>query len=210
METMALFLGLDPGSTGGLVILDAESRIALAVAWTDGDPARIVEAIEPHRNRIKLAALEKVASRPAQGSSSTFKFGAQFGMAVGVLTAFRVPFVLVRPQAWQASGGIVKPARLSAADVSELGRDGEARDEDARGRSAASKNRRELKRAIAEHAKRRWPGIPIRKQDDWAMADAAFLADHARRQHIGETLPRERRARVECGGGESLDGSGAA
>ena len=192
-----LFLGLDPGTTGGLVIIDAASNIVLATAWTDGDPARIVEVVEPYEGAILLAALEKVASRPSQGSSSTFKFGEAFGVALGVLAAFRVPFVLVRPQAWQASGGIVKPSRLSGADVSAVGKDGQERDEDARGRSAAAKNRRELKRAIAEHARRRWPALPIRKQDDWAMADAAFLADHARRFHLGAQLPRETRARKQ-------------
>jgi crossover junction endodeoxyribonuclease RuvC len=48
-----------------------------------------------------VAIVERVASRPGQGVSSVFKFGASYGAVIGVLAALEVRTILVTPQTWK-------------------------------------------------------------------------------------------------------------
>jgi crossover junction endodeoxyribonuclease RuvC len=48
-----------------------------------------------------LAIVERVASMPGQGVSSTFKFGAAHGAVLGVLAALQIPTHLVSPTVWK-------------------------------------------------------------------------------------------------------------
>ena len=49
---------------------------------------------------IKHCILEKSQAMPKQGVSSTFKFGRNFGIIEGTLSALGIPFTLVRPTEW--------------------------------------------------------------------------------------------------------------
>ena len=48
-----------------------------------------------------LAIVERVASMPGQGVSSTFKFGAAYGCLLGVLGALQIRTILVAPAVWK-------------------------------------------------------------------------------------------------------------
>jgi len=56
------------------------------------------------------AVLERVHSMPAQGVSSTFKLGANYGYWRGVLQGLRIPFREVTPQKWQRA--VLVPGKL--------------------------------------------------------------------------------------------------
>jgi len=65
------------------------------------------------------AMLERVSAMPRQGVSSTFKFGCQFGLCIGLLTAFRIRYEMVTPVKWQSAmkcrtGGEKKVSRAAA------------------------------------------------------------------------------------------------
>ena len=45
--------------------------------------------------------IEQVHSMPGQGVSSTFKFGKNFGIAIGVVNALHLPLHRVTPQKWK-------------------------------------------------------------------------------------------------------------
>jgi crossover junction endodeoxyribonuclease RuvC len=47
-----------------------------------------------------------VASRPGQGVASTFKFGASYGCAYGVLCALNAPVRHVTPATWKRAFGL--------------------------------------------------------------------------------------------------------
>jgi crossover junction endodeoxyribonuclease RuvC len=61
--------------------------------------AFLVSYISTHR---VLALLEQVSAMPKQGVSSTFKFGASYGLLQGLLVAHGVVWQTVTPRIWQS------------------------------------------------------------------------------------------------------------
>lgn len=89
-------VGIDPGKTSGLAIL-AQSGVLLY--HTQGSPVMIWEVLETYHP--DYAVLEKATARPKQGVVSTCSFCKTFGFWEGVLTALRIPYVLVSPSRWK-------------------------------------------------------------------------------------------------------------
>jgi crossover junction endodeoxyribonuclease RuvC len=107
---MRLHLGIDPGISGGIAVLDDDGNVRLAepmpVAGKEVDAgalARLVRSLrdlDSHAD-YTLAAVEHVGAMPGQGVCSMFAFGCSWGLCRGVLAALAIPVVLVRPQAWK-------------------------------------------------------------------------------------------------------------
>lgn len=93
---MPHYIGIDPGASGGVVVLDKASRIVLKTPMPD--LPKLCHLLEG--NWPTHVFLEQVASRPGQGVSSVFKFGCHYGSLMGVLTALGIAHTLVRPQTW--------------------------------------------------------------------------------------------------------------
>lgn len=109
-----LYLGIDPGLSGAVAILDPAGGVALledlpTLASGTGkarvsrrlDPAALVRLLEPFHNRIRLAALEAVAARPGQGTASIFSLGDSFGTIRAVLACTGLSVALVSPVEWK-------------------------------------------------------------------------------------------------------------
>lgn len=99
------FLGIDPGKSGGSVLLNNEAVLILA----HHNPIPTVE------NNLKIISfLEKVHAFPGQGLSSTFTFGVEFGRVQGWLAGQGLEFELVTPQTWQKilPGGVDPKERV--------------------------------------------------------------------------------------------------
>lgn len=117
MPTLALpstsvcdvYIGVDPGMSGGLVSLGGgEDHVSpmpdteLGVwQWLNAIPTRFKGLISD-----PVAMIEKVHSMPQQGVASTFKFGVSYGGLRMALIAVGIPFEEVTPQAWQKALGI--------------------------------------------------------------------------------------------------------
>lgn len=109
-----IFVGIDPGLTGGIAALDEKGVPLFVGAFSptkvenEFDMHKLCDILTdlrcevPHSNRM-LIGLEKVHAMPKQGVSSTFKFGSTFGKIQGILAAKHLPFELVRPQEWMNS-----------------------------------------------------------------------------------------------------------
>ena len=121
-------LGIDPGVTGALALLDTELSV---LAITDM-PSTIVKVGKAQRRTLSetwlaetihqyepdAAWIERVHALPGQGATSSFSFGLAYGMARGALAAARVPLRLVTPQEWKRHfrlGPHKNEARLIAA-----------------------------------------------------------------------------------------------
>ena len=91
-------MGIDPGKSGGICILDDENIYTLSM--TNKTEMDIYEWIleQPRPNKCYF---EKVASMPRDGNASAFTFGKAFGFIYGILTAMQIPFEMVRPLTWQ-------------------------------------------------------------------------------------------------------------
>jgi len=103
-----LLLAIDPGKSGGLAIRYPDGKSAAwAMPDTDADTLDLFRELVRNARRENWtiqAAVEKVGGYCGKGQpgSSMFRFGNSYGFLVGVLMAFEVPVVLVRPQQWQA------------------------------------------------------------------------------------------------------------
>lgn len=98
-----VYIGIDPGATGAMAIIYTDG---LMNVWDfeQGDCLRWLKRFgqkqELGRMEVKVV-LEKVASMPKQGVSSTFKFGTNFGIWIGRLEAYSIPFDFVTSGKWK-------------------------------------------------------------------------------------------------------------
>lgn len=112
-----LYMGVDPGVTGSLAIIDNFNNVHCLLDWTNDEfymigyiKAVIKDLKRQHGEFIKIrAAIEFASSRPNQGAPSVFKFGTNYGIWRGMLAGLDIPFNLVRPQAWQKGITGLKP-----------------------------------------------------------------------------------------------------
>lgn len=117
-----LTLGIDPGLTGALALLDAEGQPELvadlpiirdrSLAWIDGGvlQSTIRDAL---RGRPCRAVVERVSAMPKQGIASSFVFGVGFGAVLATLQTLRLPIELVTPASWKLALGLGKDKRAS-------------------------------------------------------------------------------------------------
>lgn len=96
-------VGVDPGKTGGMVLIADNEVAATRMPTTAGqiDGKRVGSWLLLQEPDIVI--LEKVGARPKQGVVSMFTFGVGYGVVKGVLEAMAVPYRLVLPQAWKRS-----------------------------------------------------------------------------------------------------------
>lgn len=105
-----LFLGIDPGGSGSLAIVDRAGALvdATPMPETMKDLADYFKEFSP---RIRMAMIEAVHSMPEQGVSSTFTFGQNVGALHMGLVAHGIPFEFVQPRVWQQPMGLLRLAK---------------------------------------------------------------------------------------------------
>ena len=101
---MKLYIGIDPGLSGGIAFIPSTGN-----PWAHKMPETDRDLIDLLSDSISLAepqaVLELVHSSPQMGVKSAFTFGEGYGRLQAVLTALRVPYERIRPQAWQKAMG---------------------------------------------------------------------------------------------------------
>ena len=153
-----LFIGIDPGLSGGIAIVNREGIIAVVTKMpaTDRD---LFELLREYANRrlpsrsMSRAVLERAASSPQMGVVSAFKFGLGYGALRMALTAAEISFDEATPMKWQRAMNCLdtrpKAARLGTKD----------------------------KNITKRRAQQLFPQIKITH----AIADALLLAEYCRR-----------------------------
>lgn len=111
-EMMKVSIGIDPGKDGCLAILgyrDApilvpfdETEYANQLRRIDSAQRFVSPSTTADEPKVEVfCVVEHVNAMPGQGVTSCFSFGRNFGFILGLLTAFRIPYELVRPQKWK-------------------------------------------------------------------------------------------------------------
>lgn len=109
---MKRLIGVDPGATGALVLLEH----GMPIEWMLMPTMKVGSA-----TRVNAAAvakwfddaqpdhvfIEQVGAMPGQGVSSMFNFGHSAGTIMGVVGALVLPYTLVTPQAWKKHAGLI-------------------------------------------------------------------------------------------------------
>jgi hypothetical protein len=133
-------VGIDPGLTGGLALLDLAAGPSLGVRLVR-TPSLVVRTREHTRRQYDvpamwralceltgydprggaLVALEAQSARPGQGVTSSYSTGLGFGLWHGLCTARQVAVVKVVPLVWKRHHGLVRcdkrASRLRAAEL---------------------------------------------------------------------------------------------
>ena len=108
------YIGIDPGAKGGITVLDDE----MCIAFPYHDQA-LLEVCQLYQGRC-VCTVEKVHSMPGQGVSSTFTFGRNYGVILGILMAFQIPYTEVTPQVWKKYFGLSRDKQESIDKCHEL------------------------------------------------------------------------------------------
>ena len=104
MQEGAYILGIDPGKTGGLAILDAFGAVVsvhpMPMQADEFDVDTLFQLIQslPAGSRV---ILEHVHAFPGQSVVAMFSFGEGYGLVKGLVRASQVPLELVSPATWQ-------------------------------------------------------------------------------------------------------------
>ncbi len=95
-----LYLGIDPGASGGLATIHGRSVELFQMPRTDRDLWNLVRQF---RSLSTTTVLEKVWGHIGSGQpgSAMFNFGANYGSLKMALTAAGIPFEEIVPRTWQ-------------------------------------------------------------------------------------------------------------
>lgn len=93
-----IVIGIDPGKKGAFVIIDGESITCIPMPDNAND---IAVLLSPYIDKKVHVFLEKAQSMGGrEGSVSMFNYGVGFGILLGILTSFKIPYTLVHPKTW--------------------------------------------------------------------------------------------------------------
>ena len=99
MESPNLFIGIDPGISGGVCATTGGVSVCSKCPGTIADMSMLMSnVLDLESNPICI--IEAVHSMPGQGVASTFKFGMNYGQWIGILAALQVPYIQVTPSKW--------------------------------------------------------------------------------------------------------------
>ena len=101
---MAVYVGIDPGKSGGICVYDTSEDEAISFCKMPSTVRDIYELLHDifsqySDHKVKVV-LEKVHSMPGQGVASTFTFGQGFGWLEGILASSGVHYTEVIPNKW--------------------------------------------------------------------------------------------------------------
>ncbi len=105
-------IGIDPGLSGGIAVLDNNKVKELfdMPVMPDGkknkrqlNSALLAKLIKDHIEDIEdtVIIVEQVNAMPGQGVTSMFNFGQTFGAIKGICAALELPIYLIRPAKWK-------------------------------------------------------------------------------------------------------------
>lgn len=129
---MTFILGIDPGLSGACAVLtDAGEFVEVfdvPVMQAGGKQSyvkNVVNAAAMHdrlvlvrsRGAALFAYVESVSAMPKQGVASMFSLGHTVGTIQSVLACLHIPYVMVRPQEWKKSVGLLKTEKAQSRAV---------------------------------------------------------------------------------------------
>ena len=118
-------IGIDPGLSGGIAILDNSKVIELfdMPVMPDGkknkrqlNSALLVKLIKDNIKNLEdtVMVVEQVNAMPGQGVTSMFNFGQTFGAIKGICAALGIPIFLVRPAKWKKHFELINSSKDSS------------------------------------------------------------------------------------------------
>lgn len=119
---MKYVLGVDPGLTGGLAVVNPLTGYLVSTFTmpskkrgnrSDLDLGELAMIIDGLARDIKCAVIEDTAAMPKQGVASMYTFGKVTGIVVGMIAAHYIPIYYVKPSVWKFQMGLGKDKKTS-------------------------------------------------------------------------------------------------
>ncbi len=115
-------IGIDPGLSGGIAILDDSKIFDIfdMPIMSEGkknknqlNSAQLVNIIKRHilPNKETFVIVEQVSAMPGQGVTSMFNFGQSFGILKGICSAMNLPMYFVRPAKWKKYFSLINASK---------------------------------------------------------------------------------------------------
>ena len=108
-----LILGIDPGASGAVVLLEDE----VPIEWMRMPTYKVGSATRVNASEltyfmdrtkyIDMVYVEQVGAMPGQGVASMFNFGHSCGVVMGVIGALGYSHTMVTPQKWKKAAGLI-------------------------------------------------------------------------------------------------------
>lgn len=158
-----IFLGIDPGKTGGLAVLHNGGRSVHAEPMPP-TTLDLYKLLDGFSQDVDFACLEQVNSMPGEGHAGAFTFGTGYGMLQMGLTATGIPYEFVTPRTWQKALGIKAKAK--------------------------AESKPQFKERLRAKAQQLFPAFPLwgakgTLVKQRAVCDAMLIAEYCRRKHEG-------------------------
>lgn len=101
------YLGVDPGKSGGLCVVDSNGTPLECTRMPDGT-ARIVDWLQQAKERYPnlVMVTELAQAMPKQGLTSTFRYARHFATFEVTAILLKIPYVEVRPAVWKKTMGL--------------------------------------------------------------------------------------------------------
>ena len=114
-----IIIGVDPGVSGGISILENKKVIEVYDMPTmiegkknkrqvNGSQVTNIIKENVDTNKETTVVVEQVNAMPGQGVTSMFNFGQSFGVIKGVCAALSLPIYFVRPTKWKKHFNLIK------------------------------------------------------------------------------------------------------
>ena len=143
-----IYIGIDPGKNGGIGIIFNDKAKCIKCPATVSEMADEIEILNEYPDIQKQAIIESVWSFPKQGVKSVFTFGQGYGQWLGILAAYKIPYIQVIPRKWQRHYG------------------------------SLSKDKKERKNQLKHLAQQRFPDIKITLATADALLLANYLKEN--------------------------------
>ena len=121
MSEIQYIIGIDPGFTGGICVIESETRklhligpipvIKNKKKKTELDEMKIREVLIPFIKPKTRIFIEQVNAMPQQGVVSMFRFGTTWGLLRGICVGLGNQPILVHPIKWKNGLNLGKKAK---------------------------------------------------------------------------------------------------
>ena len=96
-----IYIGIDPGKSGGICVIDGDFIKAYPCPNNIQDMALLFAmGISVNETKTIIAYIEKVWARPHDAKGSIWKFAENYGTWLGIAGAYEIDLITVSPQMW--------------------------------------------------------------------------------------------------------------
>jgi len=171
------YIGIDPGAHGAIAMIDDYLNVPALLDYVSvsslKDFGLLINSFRGDPNTSSAyAGLENVSAFPNQGVVSMHTFGRMVGEWEAFLVMMGLPYIRVRPKAWQDAilGGISFPPSLTCKNS-----------DDVKSRKVHTDRRKIIKAASLDSARNVFPKAELNLAKHSDRADALNIARYVKR-----------------------------